>query len=108
MRDRCARRRRDVWTRRRGKFALPFLRGPIRFTTSDCGRALSAADPATAVVWSGLRYEDGCAASSICVTMAFFCSDAHLEDWRAAHDPKAAGFRLSMDEALQAGRPFLP
>jgi hypothetical protein len=81
-----------------------FCGAPITFTTSDRGRALSAADPATAVVWSGLRYEDGCAASSICMTMAFFCSDAHLEDWRAAHDPEAAGFRLSMDEALQAGR----
>lgn len=81
-----------------------FCAAPIRITTSDRGRALDAVDPATVVVWSGLRYEDGCAASSICTTMAFFCSDAHLEAWRAAHDPKAPGFRLSIDEALQAGR----
>ena len=81
-----------------------FCTAPIRITTSDRGRALEAVRPATVVVWSGLRYEDGCAASSICMTMAFFCSDAHLEAWRAAHDSKAPGFRLSIDEAFQTGR----
>lgn len=81
-----------------------FCAAPIRISTRERGCALDAVDPATVVVWSGLRYADGCAATSICTTIAFLCSDAHLQAWRAAHDPKAPGFSLSIDEALQAGR----
>jgi hypothetical protein len=42
----------------------------------------------------------------MCTVIAFFCDDAHLEDWRTEHDPEGRGFRLSIDEALQAGRAF--
>jgi hypothetical protein len=61
--------------------------------------------PGSAVVWSGVRRTDGCAANSMCTVIAFFCDDAHLEAWRAEHHPEA-GFRLSIDEALQVGRAF--
>lgn len=81
-----------------------FCGAPITITTDDLGRTLGAVDPATVVIWSGTRYEDGCAATSMCTTIAFFCSDGHLEAWRAAQNPKAPGLRLSIDEALQAGR----
>lgn len=77
---------------------------PIAITTRGNGRAIGDVQPATAVVWSGIRYEDGCAASSLCTVIAFFCSDAHLEGWRTARHPETRGFRLSIDEALQAGR----
>jgi hypothetical protein len=77
---------------------------PVAIATSDNGRAIADVQPATAVVWSGIRYEDGCAASSLCTVIAFFCSDAHLEGWRVARHPETTGFRLSVDEALQAGR----
>jgi hypothetical protein len=40
----------------------------------------------------------------MCSVIAFFCDDAHLEAWRAEHHPETPGFRLSIDEALQAGR----
>jgi hypothetical protein len=79
---------------------------PVEITTSDQGRGLAHVKPATAVVWSGIRDTGGCAASSMCTVIAFFCGDAHLEAWRTEHDPEGRGFRLSMDEALQAGRAF--
>jgi mercuric reductase len=76
----------------------------IRIATRDRGRTIKNVEPATAVVWSGIHYERGCAADSLCKIIAFFCGDAHLEVWRAAHDPGTPGFRLSIDEALQVGR----
>jgi mercuric reductase len=76
----------------------------IRIATRDRGRTIKNVEPATAVVWSGIHYERGCAADSLCKIIAFFCGDAHLEVWRAVHDPGTPGFRLSIDEALQVGR----
>jgi mercuric reductase len=77
---------------------------PVTIATSDRGRAVADVQPGSAVVWSGIRQTDGCAAGSICTVIAFFCDDAHLAAWRAEHHPEAPGFRLSIDEALQAGR----
>jgi mercuric reductase len=77
---------------------------PVTIATSDRGRALADVQPGSAVVWSGIRHTGGCAAGSICTVIAFFCDDAHLEAWRGEHHPETAGFRLSIDEALQAGR----
>jgi mercuric reductase len=77
---------------------------PITVATSDRGRAVADIWPGSAVVWSGIRHTGGCAANSICTIIAFFCDDAHLAAWRAAHHPGVPGFRLSIDEALQAGR----
>ncbi len=76
----------------------------IELTTRERGTGLAAVSPSTAVVWSGIRYEGGCAATSLCTVIAFFCCDAHMESWRATNHPDELGFRLSMDEALQAGR----
>jgi DNA-binding transcriptional ArsR family regulator len=77
---------------------------PVRIATRDRGQAVADVQPASTVVWSGIRHTDGCAANSMCTVIAFFCDDAHLEAWRAEHDPEPPGFRLSIDEALQAGR----
>jgi DNA-binding transcriptional ArsR family regulator len=77
---------------------------PVTVATSDRGRAVADVQPGSAVVWSGVRHTGGCAANSMCTVIAFFCDDAHLEAWRAEHDPEARGFRLSIDEAFQAGR----
>jgi hypothetical protein len=77
---------------------------PIRVATRDRGAALVDVDPASALVWSGIRYENGCAATSLCTVIAFFCSDGHLESWRANERPDVRGYRLDMDEALQLGR----
>jgi mercuric reductase len=79
---------------------------PVTVATSDWGRAVADVQPGSAVVWSGIRHTDGCAANTMCTVVAFFCDDAHLEAWRAKHHPEAPGFRLSIDEALQAGRAF--
>ena len=76
--------------------------GPIHVETHDCGRALKRYTPARTVVWLGTGYAGGCAAKSACKSMAFFCSDDHLASWRK--DGGAEGFRLSIDEGLQAGR----
>ncbi len=82
---------------------------PIHVVTCDKGAALEAYSPTSAVVWTGIQYADRCAADSLCTVMAFFCSSAHLDSWRASQDSKPSGFRLSMDEGLQMGRAiFMP
>ena len=82
---------------------------PIHIETRDRGTALADHAPRGAVVWAGIQYADSCAADSLCTVMAFFCSGAHLESWRAGQDPAPRGFRLSMDEGLQMGKAiFMP
>ena len=82
---------------------------PIRIETRQRGTALADHAPPGAVVWAGIRYADGCAAESLCTVMAFFCSEAHLESWRAGQDPAPRGFRLSPEEGLQMGKAiFMP
>ncbi len=75
----------------------------IHARTRGHGRALAAVSPEQAVVWSGIEYEDGCAASSLCTVITFFCSDRCLEAWRDSEHPDTKGYRLSIDEAMQAG-----
>ena len=77
---------------------------PLRVATAERGAALQLVSPKGAMVWLGVRYEGGCAADSLCRGIAFFCSDDHLDGWRAANHPGLDGFRLAMDEALEAGR----
>ncbi len=74
---------------------------PVQVATRDRGRALEVVSPADAVVWLGLAYEDGCAANSLCRGINFYCSDDHLE---ANVQGDGAGHRLSLGEALEAGR----
>ena len=82
---------------------------PIHVQTRDRGTALADHTPTGAVVWAGIQYANSCAADSLCTVMAFFCSDAHLDSWRADQDPEPKGFRLSMDEGLQMGKAiFMP
>lgn len=76
----------------------------IRIATRGGGAALAAVSPRETVVWSGIRYEGRCAADSLCTVIAFFCSDGHLEARRAVNQPDTRGFRLSVDEGLEAGR----
>lgn len=81
----------------------------IRIATRGGGAALADVSPGEAVVWSGIRYEDNCAADSLCTVIAFFCSDRHLDAWRAANPPEIRGFRLSVAEGLEAGKAiFVP
>jgi hypothetical protein len=77
---------------------------PIRIVTRNLGTALDRIEPRSTVVWSGIRYEGACAATSHCTVIAFFCSRAHLEAWRRANHPGAKGYCLSPDEAMQVGR----
>lgn len=76
---------------------------PIEIATTDRGRAIALCRPTSPVVWASARYERACAANSLCTEIAFFCNDAHLQQWRDARDV-TRGFRLSLDEALEAGR----
>ncbi|MBL8544839.1 MAG: alkylmercury lyase family protein [Hyphomonadaceae bacterium] len=77
---------------------------PVKITTQDRGRALADIAPDTAVAWLSVRYEDGCAASSLCTATSFFCSDDHLAAWRHAQPADKTGYRLTIEEALEAGR----
>jgi len=76
---------------------------PISVETRARGTELASYAPNTAVVWSGLRYADNSAATSLCTVIAFFCSDAHLEEWRSANHPAIRGHRLSIEEAHEVG-----
>lgn len=77
---------------------------PIRISTRDRGRALAQVEPRTAVVWLSVCYEGACAANSLCAATSFFCSDDHLAAWRQERRSDEPGFRLSIEEALEAGR----
>jgi mercuric reductase len=77
---------------------------PIRITTRHHGRALADIEPTTAVMWQSVRYENACAANSLCATTVFFCSDEHLSAWRRQRSFDEPGFRLSIEEGLEAGR----
>ena len=76
----------------------------IEVATLDRGRELAYWTPETAIVWSGIPYEHGCAANSLCKVLTFFCSDDHLATWRQQQCENSRGFRLSMEEGLEAGR----
>ena len=76
----------------------------IRIATRNLGTALDQVEPRSTVVWSGIRYEGACAATSLCTVIAFFCSGGHLAAWRQANHPDATGHRLAVDEAMQVGR----
>ncbi|MGH8672852.1 MAG: alkylmercury lyase family protein [Burkholderiales bacterium] len=78
-------------------------RAPIRVATRDLGTALDHVEPGSTVVWSGIRYDGACAATSICTIIAFFCSEDHLEEWRRTNHPDTEGYRLAPDEAMQVG-----
>jgi mercuric reductase len=77
---------------------------PVRIETRDDGRRLAVAEPEAAVVWLSTRYEDCCAAKSLCRETTFFCSDEHLEAWRSESRAHLPGVRLTTEEALQVGR----
>jgi Alkylmercury lyase len=76
---------------------------PVTVQTSDGGQGLASVEPKDSFVWSGIRYEDGCAATSGCAVKPFFCSEAHLEAWRAKADPGGPGYKLPVLLALQVG-----
>ena len=76
---------------------------PIEIATTQAGRAVSCARPTEAVVWYDLAY-DQAAATSCCASIGFFCSDDHLQQWVASRIPSRAGFRLTLDEAMEVGR----
>jgi mercuric reductase len=77
---------------------------PIQIATRDRGRGLAEVEPNTAVMWQSVRYEDGCAANSLCAKTVFYCSDDHLSAWRRERPADEPGFRLSVEEALEVGR----
>jgi len=67
------------------------------------GTVLGSYTPGCAIVWSGLRHIDNCAATSRCTVVACFCSDAHLAEWRSANHRAIRGRRLSIEEADEIG-----
>jgi len=81
----------------------------IRITTCDDGESLGTVAPDTTIVWSGIAYAGNCGATSGCKLKAFFCSEAHLRQWRAETMPEGRGFALSVAAAMQMGRAlFVP
>ena len=76
----------------------------IRVETRDRGDSLGDHAPSEVVVWSGIQYQDGCAETSLCTVIAFFCTDQCLATWREENYPDITGYRLSLDEGFQAGK----
>ncbi len=76
----------------------------IDIETRGGGARLGAVSPEGTLVWSGVRYEDGCAATSLCTVIAFFCCEEHLGMWRKKNEPETQGYTLSLEEGLQVGR----
>jgi alkylmercury lyase len=78
-------------------------RGRIEISTAQSGTSFSHARPGDAVVWYDLAYS-GRAEASCCPSIAFYCSNAELQHWLSAQSPHRAGYRLTLDEALEVGR----
>jgi mercuric reductase len=76
---------------------------PVRAATAGRGTMLRSIGPADAVVRVGEVYQGNCGATSLCASIAFFCSDHHLGAWRSAREAEI-GHRLTADEAHQIGR----
>ncbi|KAB2911945.1 MAG: hypothetical protein F9K29_21095 [Hyphomicrobiaceae bacterium] len=74
----------------------------IYAATALRGRTLRTVSPPEAVVWYDATFP-GCAAASCCPSIAFFCSDDHLEAWLSSRSPRPEGVRLSIAEALEVG-----
>ena len=75
---------------------------PVRITTAAEGTALQSIEPAEAVVRVGEVYDGNCGATSLCTSIAFFCSDGHLDRWCSPGEAKTA-HRLTAGEAHQIG-----
>jgi hypothetical protein len=75
----------------------------IEIATVHAGRSLGYAQPVDAVVWYDLAY-GGSAAASCCPSIAFFCSEGHLQRWLTTQSPQPNGYCLALDEALEMGR----
>jgi alkylmercury lyase len=84
--------------------SCPYCAAEIRIATRQIGTGLDSVSPESAVVWYDTSYSGGSAATSCCPSIAFFCSDDHLQRWLAAHAAQRHGYRLSPDEALEMGR----
>lgn len=52
----------------------------IEVRTAEKGKALEGVTPSGAVVWHDFAY-GGSAATSSCPSIAFFCSNQHLDQW---------------------------
>ena len=78
--------------------------GEIHVETRDQGGSLGNHSPSDTLVWSGIQYGEGCAETSLCTVIAFFCSDRCLEAWRDEAHPDITGYRLSLDEGFEAGK----
>ena len=55
------------------------------------------------VVWLPTVPGTCVAATDLCPSLNFFCSAAHLDQWRAAH-PDTHGQKLTLEQALAGGR----
>jgi hypothetical protein len=75
----------------------------ISIETAQQGTTLRNVQPDDAVVWYDLAY-DYCATTSCCPSIAFFCGDRHLEEWRTAQARQPTGRRLELADALEVGR----
>ncbi len=86
--------------------------GPVRIQSAchHCGEPLDIpvrpdgpVGSAGLMVWVGERGDiRQKACSSICLTLNFFRSEAHLQQWRATH-PEVPGAAASLDEAFKLG-----
>jgi len=75
----------------------------IEIATADAGKSLHSARPADAVVWYDLAFGRS-VATSCSPSIAFFCCDEHLQRWLVGQISRRAGYRLTLDEALEVGR----
>jgi hypothetical protein len=81
-----------------------FCSTEIRIVTRENGTALGGVSPESTIVWYDAGYSGGCAATSCCPDVVFFCSDDHLRRRLASRGAGRDGDRLSPDEALEVGR----
>jgi hypothetical protein len=91
----------------------PFMFGEnaeVRSVCSYCDRRVEVMvedggivrqSPEKAVVWIGKKCASH-AATSVCTTISFFCSEEHAREWRSEHGEE--GWVLTLPEALYVGK----
>ncbi len=75
----------------------------IEVETDRNGRAVRVSRPAEPVIWYDFAYTQT-AVESCCPAIAFFCSDAHLDQWVRVQSPQRVGCQLTLDEGFEVGR----
>ncbi|MBU1209082.1 MAG: alkylmercury lyase family protein [Proteobacteria bacterium] len=75
----------------------------MQISVDAAGQVIKA--PTGVLVWLSINEGCGCAATSKCPLINFFCGQEHLASWRL-DNPYEPGYVLNLDKATALGKCF--